>query len=617
MIKTPQKPKTIKEVDSVTIRFAGDSGDGIQLTGSQFATATALAGNDLSTMPDYPAEIRAPAGSLGGVSGFQVHFGPDKILTPGDKPDVLVAMNPAALAVNIKNIERGAIILANSDAFNAQTLEKAGFKTNPLEDGSLANYRVFPVAMTTFTQKALEKTSLTKTQIAKCKNFYALGIMYWMYGLPIEPTIRWMDQKFKKTPEMAQANKLALTTGYDFAESTEIFDAKYTVKKAPAPPGKYRNVTGNEAAALGLIAAANRAKRGLFYASYPITPASEILQEISKRITPSVKVLQCEDEIASVCAAIGASFAGSLGATGTSGPGLSLKTEAIGLAVIAELPLVIVNVQRGGPSTGLPTKTEQADLLQAVFGRHGESPVVVLAASTSAECFTLAVEASRIAMKYMTPVILLSDGYLANTSGPLKIPSLNELPQFENPPLPDPEKFAPYMRDPDTLARPWAAPGTAGYEHRIGGLEKTDITGTVSYDADNHEIMMRKRAEKIAGVAREIPATKVLGPAEGDLLVIGWGSSYGAITAAVTECQKKGMHVSSAHVRHLNPLPPDLGSVLRRFRRVLVPEENLGQFSFILRSRYLVDTIQLNKVKGQPIKIEDIKNKIQELLSTR
>lgn len=619
MTKTSSKPmkeKPTKEIESVTIRFAGDSGDGIQLTGGQFAAATALAGNDLRTLPDFPAEIRAPAGSLGGVSGFQVRFGPSRVLTPGDRPDVLVAMNPAALAVNLKAIDRGAIILANSDAFTPPALEKAGYKTSPLEDGSLSNYRVIPIPMTSLTQKALEGTTLTRSQIARCKNFYALGTMYWMYDLPVEPTIKWIETKFKKAPEMVEANKTVLLAGYAFAEATEIFDARYSVKKVPVLPGKYRNVTGNEAAALGLIAGAKKAQRTLFYASYPITPASEILQELSKKISPGVKVFQAEDEIAAMCAAIGASFAGQIGATGTSGPGFSLKGEAMGLAVITELPVVIVNVQRGGPSTGLPTKTEQADLLQALFGRHGESPVVVLAAATSAECFTLAVEACRIAVKYMTPVVLLSDGYLASSSGPLRIPSINELPKFEAPPLPTLGSFAPYKRDPDTLARPWACAGTAGYEHRIGGLEKTE-TGAISYDPDNHEMMTRKRAEKVAGAAREIPPTEILGSQEGELLVAGWGSTYGAITSAVTECQRKGMKVSSIHVRHMNPLPPDLGAILRRFRKILVPEENLGQFSFLLRSHYLVDTISLNVVKGQPIKIEEIRNKIQELLSAR
>jgi len=614
---TRPSSKPVKEIDSVTIRFAGDSGDGIQMTGGQFATATALVGNELSTLPDYPAEMRAPAGTTGGVSGFQVHFGTDKVLTPGDKPDILVAMNPAALAVNLKNLERGAVILVNSDAFTAQALKSAGFASNPLEDGSLSNFRVLPVAMTTLTEKALEGMGLNRVQVARCKNFFALGTMFWMYDLPLEPTLVWIERKFSKSPEMVEANKKALLAGYSFAESTEIFDARYSVKKPQLPPGRYRNVTGNEAVAYGLIAASKRAGRPLFYGSYPITPASEVLQELSKHISSGVKVFQAEDEIAAVCAAIGASFAGHLAATGTSGPGFSLKSEAIGLAVMTELPLVVLNVQRGGPSTGLPTKTEQSDLLQAYYGRHGECPVVILAAANSSDCFTMTIEACRLAMKYMTPVILLTDAYLASNSGPLRIPDVEELPKLEMPPLPEAGRFAPYRRDPKTLARPWAVPGTPGYAHRIGGLEKTDGTGEVSYDPDNHERMVRIRSEKVSKVAGEIPPTQVEGRCEGNLLVVGWGSTYGAITSAVRECRESGLEVSGVHVRYLNPLPPDLGPILKRFRKILVCEENLGQFAAILRAHYLMEPATLHKVRGQPMKIADIREKIRELSGKR
>lgn len=610
----PSRNTTINKLDSITIRFAGDSGDGIQLVGSQFANATAIAGNDLSTLPDYPAEIRAPAGSLGGVSGFQISFGDESVLTPGNKPNVLIVMNPAALAVNIKNVDKGAVIITNSDAFTQAALEKAGYASNPLEDGSLSNYRVQAVPVTTLTENILKDSKLTKSQIGKCKNFYMLGIMYWMYDLPLEPTINWIKTKFRKMPELAEANLKVLMAAHNYADATEIFDARFQIKKSPVVPGKYRNLTGNEAAAYALITAAKLLKRKLFYGSYPITPASEILQTLAKHKANDVVIYQAEDEIAAVCASIGAAFAGCMSATGTSGPGLSLKAEALGLAVIAELPLVVVDVQRGGPSTGLPTKTEQSDLLQSVYGRHGESPLVVLAATSPADCFTTTLEAARVAVKYMTPVIVLSNAYLSNGSEPFRIPKLKELPKFELPPLPPPENYKPYMRDSDTLARPWAGPGMKGYEHRTGGLEKADVSGAISYEAENHEKMTKIREEKIARVVREIPPTKIHGDSEGELLVVGWGSTFGAISQAVSEARRTGFNVSAIHVKFMNPLPADLGTIMRRFRKVLVPEENSGQFRMMLRSACAIEPIGLNKVQGQPLNSDEVLHKIKEVL---
>ncbi|PIU18055.1 MAG: 2-oxoglutarate ferredoxin oxidoreductase subunit alpha, partial [Elusimicrobia bacterium CG08_land_8_20_14_0_20_59_10] len=559
-------------------------------------------------------EIRAPAGTLAGVSGFQISFGDESVLTPGNKPGVLMAMNPAALAVNLKNLEKGSVIVTNSDAFTPAALEKAGYASNPLEDGALSNYRVIGVPVNALTEGALKDSGLTKAQILKCKNFYLLGLLYWMYGLPMETTREWIKIKFKKAPELAAANIKVLTAGHDYAEATEIFDARFQLKKSPVAPGKYRNLTGNEAAAYALITAAKLLKKKLFYGSYPITPASEILQTLSKHRANDVVVFQAEDEIAAICSSIGASFTGELAATGTSGPGFSLKTEALGLAVIAELPLVVVNVQRGGPSTGLPTKTEQSDLLQAVYGRHGECPLVVLAARSPADCFSTTLEAARIAVKYMTPVIVLSNSYLSSGSEPFRIPRLSELPKFHTAPLPAAEDFKPFMRDPDTLARPWTWPGLAGYEYRVGGLEKADITGAVSYDPENHERMTKLRAEKVARVVKEIPPTKIHGPAEGDLLVVGWGSTYGAIKTAVNEARKAGLSVSSIHVRHIFPMPPDLGPIMRRFRKVLVPEENSGQLRLLLRSAHMLEPLGLNKVQGQPLNSDEVLAKINEIL---
>jgi 2-oxoglutarate ferredoxin oxidoreductase subunit alpha len=612
----PGKEKNVRvsELSSVTVRFAGDSGDGIQLVGSQFANATAVAGNDLSTLPDYPAEIRAPAGSLAGVSGFQISFGDESVMTPGNKPNVLMVMNPAALAVNLKSLDKGSVIIANSDAFTPAALEKAGYKSNPLEDGSLDNYRVIGVAAGTLTENTLKDSGLPAAQAQKCKNFYMLGIMFWMYGLPLAPTAKWIKTKFSKAPGVAEANLKALEAGYYYADVTEIFDARFQAKKSPVARGKYRNLTGNEAAAYALITAAKILKKKLFYGSYPITPASEILHTLSKHRANDVVVFQAEDEIAAMCATVGAAFAGELAATGTSGPGLSLKIEAIGLGVITELPMVIVDVQRGGPSTGLPTKTEQSDLLQAVFGRHGECPLPVLAASSPADCFQTTLEAARLAVKYMTPVIVLSNSYLSNGSEPFRIPKLSELPKFEPAPLPPPEQFKPYMRDPVTLARPWACPGMKGYEHRIGGLEKLEGSGAISYDPENHQKMTDIRAAKVAGIAREIPPTRLNGPEAGELLVLGWGSTYGAITEAMGEARKAGLKVSSVHIRNLFPLPPDLGGILTRFRKVLVPEENTGQLRLLLRAQYLMEPLGLNKVQGQPLNSDEILAKIREVL---
>jgi 2-oxoglutarate ferredoxin oxidoreductase subunit alpha len=608
------KSVNVSELSSVTVRFAGDSGDGIQLVGGQFANATAVAGNDLSTLPDYPAEIRAPAGTLAGVSGFQISFGDDSVLTPGNKPNVLMVMNPAALAVNLKDMDKGSVILANSDAFSQASLGKAGYTSNPLEDGSLANYRVIGVPANTLTENALKDSGLTPAQVLKCKNFYLLGILFWMYGLPLGPTKERIKSKFAKTPELAAANARVLEAGFNYAEATEIFDARFQLKKSPVTPGKYRNLTGNEAAAYALITAAKLLKKKLFYGSYPITPASEILHTLSKHRSRDVVVFQAEDEIAAMCSTVGAAFGGELAATGTSGPGLSLKIEALGLGVIAELPMVIIDVQRGGPSTGLPTKTEQSDLLQAVYGRHGECPLVVLAAASPADCFHTTLEAARIAVKYMTPVIVLSNSYLSNGSEPFRIPKLSELPKFKVSLLPSPENFKPFMRDAETLARPWAWPGLKGYEHRIGGLEKADGTGAISYDPVNHELMTGLRAEKIARVVKEIPPTKVFGAAEGELLVLGWGSTYGAITSAVTKARALGLSVSSAHIRHIFPLPSDLQDVMRRFRKVLIPEENTGQLRLLLRAEYMLAAQGLNKVQGQPINSDEVLAKIKTIL---
>jgi 2-oxoglutarate/2-oxoacid ferredoxin oxidoreductase subunit alpha len=610
----PLSPKQHEQRKSVVIRFAGDSGDGMQLTGMQFTTESALAGNDLGTLPDFPAEIRAPAGTLAGVSGFQLNFSSQEVYTPGDNPDVLVAMNPAALKVNIEDLKLGGMLLVDQDGFDAGNLKKAGYATNPLEDGSLEKYQVNVADMTGMTLKVLEDLKLSNKVASRCKNFFALGLCSWLYSRPIEPTLKWIQDKFKRTPELVEANTRVLKAGYHFGETTEMFAVQYEVEPARIAPGTYRNVTGNSALALGLVAAANKAGLPLFLGSYPITPASDILHELAQYKNFGVYTFQAEDEIAGVCSALGASFGGSIGVTTSSGPGIALKQEAINLAVMVELPMVICDVQRGGPSTGLPTKTEQADLFQAIFGRNSDSPLPVIAAATPGDCFAMAYEAVRIAIKYMTPVILLTDGYLANGAEPWIIPRFEELPPIPVQFRTDLDGFFPYLRDAETLARPWVKPGTPGLEHRIGGIEKEDVTGNISYGTANHELMTRARAGKVAAVAQDIPPTTIRGDERGDLLIVGWGSTYGSVAAAVDALRAQGKKVSQVHLRYLNPLPPDLGDILRRFTRVLVPEMNLGQLRMILRGIYLVDVLGLNKIQGQPFKVSEIVHEALRLL---
>ncbi len=608
--------KPAKVLESSIIRFAGDSGDGMQLTGTQFTQTAAALGNDLSTLPDFPAEIRAPAGTLFGVSGFQIQFSSKDIHSPGDEPDVLVAMNPAALKVNLKDLKKGGMIIANSDSFNKKNLELAGYATNPLEDNSLAGYTVYVVPVTKSTTLALQDSGLNMKEITRCKNFYALGMMYWMFNRHLDQTISWIESKFKSQTKIRDANITALKAGYNFGETTEIFTTRYEVKPAKLEKGTYRNISGNEAAALGMVAASIKSGLPLFLGSYPITPASEILHELSKYKNYNVKTFQAEDEIAGICTAIGASFGGSLALTTTSGPGLALKTEAVGLAVMLELPIVIANIQRGGPSTGLPTKTEQADLLQSMYGRNGEAPVPVVAASTPADCFYMIFEAARIALKYMTPVIFLSDGYLAFGAEPWKVPHADELSPIIKKYRTDPEGFKPYLRD-EFLARPWAIPGTPGLEHRIGGLEKENISGNISYNPENHELMVRLRAQKVKNIENDIPPAVVEGPEEGDLLVIGWGSTYGALTAAHENLTAKGYKFSRIHLKYLNPFPKNLGGILKRFKTVVTAEMNLGQLATLLRSEFLVDVLTISKVKGLPFKAFEIENKIIEILTNK
>lgn len=607
-------PRVQGRLESVVIRFAGDSGDGMQLTGSQFATTSALIGNDIATLPDFPAEIRAPAGTLPGVSSFQLQFSSGEIFTPGDEPDVLVAMNAAALKVNLSTLRPGRTIIANIDGFDAGNLAKSGYAGNPLEDGSLDGYRVIRIPLTTLTMRVLEESPLTKRDKQMCKNFYALGVLYWLYSRPTEPTEAWIKAKFSKTPEVCEANLTALRGGYAYATASELFDARYEVPAAPQVPGLYRNISGNKALSLGFYAASVKAGLPLFLGSYPITPASDILAELARLKPQGVVTFQAEDEIAAVCAAIGASFAGAIGLTTTSGPGVALKNEAIGLAVMTELPLVVVNVQRGGPSTGLPTKTEQADLLQALCGRNGECPAVVLAPRSPADCFEIAFEAVRLAVTHMTPVFVLSDGYIANGSEPWMVPLESELPEIPVSLRVDPQGFQPFSRDADTLARPWAPPGTAGLEHRIGGLEHSNGSGNISYDPEVHEEMVRLRADKVERVARDFPLAEPWGDAEGNLLVVGWGGTFGALRTAVKEARARGRRVSHLHLRHLNPLPRNLGEVLPRFARVLVAELNLGQLDMVLRARFLRNTIRCNKVQGQPFRSTEILEAIEGAL---
>jgi len=613
-----------EQLDRVVIRFAGDSGDGMQLTGDRFTTSSALFGNDMATFPDFPAEIRAPAGTLAGVSAFQVHISDHDILTPGDAPNVLVAMNPAALKANIGILGKGAILLVNTDAFDDRNLAKAGYESNPLSDGSLGAYTVYEVPMTSITQEVCKEAGVKPRDAERSKNFFALGLVSWLFTRPTEPTVEWIEKRFADRPQVAEANTRAFRAGFDFGETAELFESSYEVRPATFEKGEYVQITGNQALAWGLIAAAKLAGLPLFLGSYPITPASDILHELSRRKEFGVRTFQAEDEISGVGAALGAAFGGSLGVTTTSGPGLDLKSETIGLAINLELPLLVVDVQRGGPSTGLPTKTEQADLLHAMYGRHGEAPLPIVAAKTPSHCFEAAIEAARLAIKYRTPVILLSDGYLANGAEPWKLPDVNALqpidPGFATEPNHVAEDgtvaFWPYVRDENTLARPWAPPGIPGLEHRIGGLEKADGSGNVSYDPVNHERMVHLRAAKIAGIARDIPPLEVDDPGSdgvgggAEVLVLGWGSTFGSIAAGVRRVRARGMKVAHAHLVHLNPFPANLGEVLAGYRTILVPEANLGQLSRLIRAEFLVDARSLSKVQGVPFRAGEIEEAI-------
>jgi 2-oxoglutarate ferredoxin oxidoreductase subunit alpha len=606
-----------KVLRGAVVRFAGDSGDGMQVTGDQFTAAAALARNDLATFPDFPAEIRAPAGTTYGVSGFQIHFASEHIYTAGDAADVLVAMNPAALKTNLRDLKKGGLLIVNSGAFNPANLKKAGYEKNPIEGGALEGYTLIAIDITKLTQTAVKDSGLSNKDANRCKNFWTLGLMFWIYGRPLEPTLKWITDKFGKRPELAHANTLALRAGHAYGETAEISHYRYEVPPAPVEKGVYRNISGNAATALGLVAAAELSGCELVLGAYPITPASDVLHELSKYKSFGVTTIQAEDEIAAVCAAIGASYAGNIGVTSTSGPGMALKTEAIGLAVAVELPLVLIDIQRGGPSTGLPTKTEQADLLQAVYGRNGEAPVCVLSAATPGECFYRTLEAVRFAVRYMTPVILLTDGYLANGAEPWKIPKVEELPKIPVEFRTDPTGFHPFVRDEKTLARAWAVPGTPGLVHRVGGLEKDYDSGHISYAPDNHERMCRVRAAKIAGIANDIPDQNIeVGADRGKLLVLGWGSTYGAIREAVERCRARGLDVSHAHVRYMNPFPKNLGELLSRFDRVLVPELNLGQLVKIVRSQYLVPAESFPKIQGQPFKISELEERIRKALES-
>ena len=605
--------KPVVSLDQVTIRFAGDSGDGMQLTGDRFTMDTASLGNDLSTLPNYPAEIRAPQGTFAGVSSFQLHFADHLIQTPGDAPDILVAMNPAALKANIRDLPRGATIIVDQDEFTNRNLSKVGYETNPLEDGSLDSYKVHAVGLTSLTVAALSGLSLSRKDAERSKNMFALGLLSWMYHRPTEATENFLKAKFGKKPEILAANLLAYKTGWNYGETTEDFAVSYEIAPAKMPRGRYRNISGNTALAYGLIAASQRSGLKLFLGSYPITPASDILHELSKHKKFGVITFQAEDEIAAIGAALGAAYGGALGITATSGPGLALKGETIGLGVMLELPLIIIDVQRGGPSTGLPTKTEQADLLQAMYGRNGESPVVVLAPSTPKDCFAIALEAARIATTYRVPVMILSDGYIANGSEPWKIPNVSDLPDLHVEFAKTQEDFLPYLRDTKTLARPWAIPGTKGLEHRIGGVEKADKTGAISYDPVNHDLMVRARAAKVAGV--EIPELVVDDPnGDADVLLLGWGSTYGPIAAAVESLRANGENIAQAHLRYINPFPKNLGKVLERYSKVIVPEMNLGQLSMLLRSQYLKDIIGYNMVRGLPFTTAEIMEAAMEVL---
>jgi 2-oxoglutarate ferredoxin oxidoreductase subunit alpha len=607
----------LEELDRVTIRFAGDSGDGMQLAGLQFTNTSAVFGNDVSTVPDFPAEIRAPAGSIPGVSAFQVSFSSYDIHTPGDEPDVLVAMNPAALKAHLADLPKGGTLILNMDEFTQANLKKAAYGFNPLDDGSLDGWRVIKVPITSMNARALADSGLNTKQIDRSKNSFALGLMFWLYDRPLDSTVRWFEQKFAKNPQVRDANIATMKAGYNFGETAELFPVHFRVPPAHLRPGKYRNITGNELTALGFLAASKISGVPLFYGSYPITPASDILHELARYKSFGIKTFQAEDEIAAIGAAIGAAFGGSLGLTGTSGPGLALKSEALGLAVMVELPIVVAMIQRSGPSTGMPTKTDQADLLQTMFGRNGECQVAIVAPATPSECFKYAIESFRIAVKHMTPAIFLSDGYLGTGAEPWRIPDMADLPRIEVSYATEPG-YRPYARDPETLARGWAVPGTPGLEHRIGGLEKADITGNVSYDAANHDKMVRLRAEKVERIANDIPELQIeSGEAEGELLVLGWGSSHGAILTAVQRAQARGLSVSHAHLRHLSPFPKNLGEVLSRFDKVLIPELNLGQLALLVRGKYLVDAETLNKVSGRPFLIREVEEKINSMVGSK
>jgi 2-oxoglutarate ferredoxin oxidoreductase subunit alpha len=607
-----------EELDKLVIRFAGDSGDGMQLAGSRFTDASALFGNDLATLPSFPAEIRAPAGTLPGVSSFQVQIADFDILTAGDAPDCLVAMNPAALMKNFKDLRQGGTLIVNTDAFDERNLAKAGYESNPLEDDSLAGYRVIEVPMDELTKKAVKDTGVSGRNVLRSKNFFALGLMAWLFHRPTEPTIEWVEKKFAKMPEVAAANRAAFQAGYTFGVATEATKTTFEVKPAALPPGTYTNVNGNTALAWGLITASQKSGLPLFYGTYPITPASDILHELSRHKNFGVRTFQAEDEIAGVGAAIGAAFAGNLAVTGSSGPGIALKSESISLAFMLELPMIVINVQRGGPSTGLPTKPEQSDLLFSLYGRHGESPLPVLAVASPSDAFMMAIEAARVAVRYMTPVILLSDNQIANGSEPWLLPNLDDIPpievEFATKPNGPNGTFLPYMRNVDTFARPWALPGTPGLEHRVGGLEKESISGNVSYDPNNHQLMTDTRAWKVANIANDIPDVEVNGDEDADILVLGWGSTFGSIRAAARRVRLEGKRVATAHLRYLNPMPNNLGTILRNYDKILIPEMNTGQLLKVIRAEHLIDAVGLNKVAGEPFKVSEITEKILEMI---
>jgi 2-oxoglutarate ferredoxin oxidoreductase subunit alpha len=616
MVTPTAVDKPVQNLDEATVRFCGDSGDGMQLAGMQFTNTSALVGNDIATFPDFPAEIRAPRGTKAGVSGYQIHFSSREIFTPGDTVDALVAMNPAALATNLADLRPGGILIVNDAAFDKNGLAQASYKTNPLEDGSLGAYSLHTVDMSKLTRAAVESIGISHQEADRCRNFFAMGLVFWLYNRPLEPTLRFIEEKFGMRPDIARANVLALKAGYNYGETVDAISTQYHVPKAKLPPGTYRSIMGNTALAWGLMAAAQLSGKRLFLGAYPITPASDILHELARHKNFDVLTFQAEDEIAAVTAAIGAAFAGAMAVTASSGPGIALKGEALGLAVMTELPMIVVNVQRGGPSTGLPTKTEQADLFQAMYGRNGECPMPVIAARSPADCFDVAQEAWRLAVRHMTPVFVLSDGYIANGSEPWRIPDIASLPRVEvtHPAGRDnDEPFMPYQRD-ERLARPWALPGTPGLEHRIGGLEKQDVTGTVCYDPANHEHMVKLRAQKVAKIADDLPPQRLDGPPSGDLLVLSWGGTYGTCATAVHTVQARGEAVTHCHLRYLNPLPNDLGDIIRRFKTVLIPELNLGQLRAIIRAEYLVDAVGLNKIQGKPFSVAEVVVKIEELL---